>query len=200
MGGRHRRDPRRPPRVAAARGRGRRRWTPERFELAFGLSGSRSGRPREPRRAGAARGRPRSCAARSISSSAAGRAAARHRSQDRQGRRADKDVIIGGGRRLQPVLYALAAEQLLGEPVEAGRLYYCTSRGGYEERVVPLDDAARAAARDFAATVAGALARRLPAGRAGRRRAAAGATSGRCAGRTRRCASRKKPRGAPGRT
>ena len=71
---------------------------------------------------------------------------------------APKDVIIGGGRVLQPVLYALAAERLLGEPVESGRLYYCTSRGGYEERVVALDDAARAAAREFAAAVSGALA------------------------------------------
>ncbi|HVA40714.1 MAG TPA: PD-(D/E)XK nuclease family protein, partial [Candidatus Binataceae bacterium] len=71
---------------------------------------------------------------------------------------APRDVIVGGGRVLQPVLYALAAERLLGEPVESGRLYYCSSRGGYEERVVPLDDAARAAAREFAATVAGAIA------------------------------------------
>ena len=71
---------------------------------------------------------------------------------------APKDVIVGGGRVLQPVLYALAAERLLGEPVESGRLYYCSSRGGYEERVVPLDDAARAAAREFAAIVAGAIA------------------------------------------
>ena len=33
-------------------------WTPERFELAFGLAGSRPGRSGEPRRAGADRGRP----------------------------------------------------------------------------------------------------------------------------------------------
>ena len=37
-----------------------------------------------------------------------------------------KTSIIGGGKMLQPVLYALAAERVLGEPVEAGRLYYCT--------------------------------------------------------------------------
>jgi len=52
-------------------------------------------------------------------------------------------VIIGGGQHLQPVLYALACEKLLDEPVESGRLYYCTSDGGYEERIVALDDFSR---------------------------------------------------------
>ncbi|HEY3137609.1 MAG TPA: PD-(D/E)XK nuclease family protein, partial [Blastocatellia bacterium] len=37
--------------------------------------------------------------------------------------RAKEGVIIGGGQHLQPVLYALACEKLLGEPVESGRLY-----------------------------------------------------------------------------
>jgi hypothetical protein len=60
--------------------------------------------------------------------------------------RAARGVVIGGGEVLQPLLYALACEQLLPEPVEAGRLYYCTGVGGYEERVVPLDAAGRAAA------------------------------------------------------
>jgi CRISPR/Cas system-associated exonuclease Cas4 (RecB family) len=55
-------------------------------------------------------------------------------------------VVIGGGRVLQPVLYALACEKLLREPVEAGRLYYCTTDGGFEERVVPLDNHARVSA------------------------------------------------------
>ena len=43
--------------------------------------------------------------------------AARHRSQDRpQARRIEK-VIIGGGAVLQPVLYAMAVEAALGQPV-----------------------------------------------------------------------------------
>jgi len=41
------------------------------------------------------------------------------------------------------VLYALACEELLEEPVESGRLYYCTTAGGFEERIVPLDDSPR---------------------------------------------------------
>lgn len=60
--------------------------------------------------------------------------------------RADKGVIVGGGKHLQPVLYALACEELLNEPVESGRLYYCTLDGNYEHRDVPLDDFARGTA------------------------------------------------------
>ncbi|MFN2532949.1 MAG: PD-(D/E)XK nuclease family protein [Pyrinomonadaceae bacterium] len=54
--------------------------------------------------------------------------------------RAEKDTIVGGGKHLQPLLYALACQQLLDGTVEAGRLYYCTADGGYEERIVPLND------------------------------------------------------------
>jgi len=54
--------------------------------------------------------------------------------------RADKDTVVGGGRYLQPLLYALAAQKVLNQRVESGRLYYCTADGGYEERIVPLDE------------------------------------------------------------
>ena len=50
---------------------------------------------------------------------------------------------VGGGRSLQPLLYGLAAEQLLGSPVEAGRLLYATQRGGYTPIEIRLDDRAR---------------------------------------------------------
>src|SRR6266542_2114944 len=54
--------------------------------------------------------------------------------------RADNETIVGGGKYLQPLLYALACQELLDARVESGRLYYCTADGGYEERVVPLDE------------------------------------------------------------
>jgi RecB family exonuclease len=54
--------------------------------------------------------------------------------------RAPKDTIVGGGRYLQPLLYALACQELLDGHVESGRLYYSTADGGYEERIVPLDE------------------------------------------------------------
>ncbi|MGH7925149.1 MAG: PD-(D/E)XK nuclease family protein, partial [Candidatus Binatus sp.] len=67
--------------------------------------------------------------------------------------RAEKHFVIGGGKTLQPVLYALAAERVLGEQIYAGRLYYCTAAGGYEERVVEMNEQARQSARDFVAIV-----------------------------------------------
>ncbi len=54
--------------------------------------------------------------------------------------RAEKDTIVGGGKYLQPLLYALGCQKLLNGRVESGRLYYCTADGGYDERVVPLND------------------------------------------------------------
>jgi CRISPR/Cas system-associated exonuclease Cas4 (RecB family) len=54
-------------------------------------------------------------------------------------------TIVGGGSVLQPVLYSLAVEQILQRPVAAGRLFYCTAAGGFNERVIPLTDANRRA-------------------------------------------------------
>jgi ATP-dependent helicase/nuclease subunit B len=71
--------------------------------------------------------------------------------------RADKELVIGGGKTLQPVLYGLAAEQILNETVAAGRLYYCTAAGGYEERIVMLDDFARSSAAEFVRIIGKAL-------------------------------------------
>jgi ATP-dependent helicase/nuclease subunit B len=68
--------------------------------------------------------------------------------------------IIAGGTSLQPLLYALAAEKMFaGEGViSCGRLYFCTSRGGFAAQEVPLDDQARAAAVQVAETVGDAVA------------------------------------------
>jgi len=52
----------------------------------------------------------------------------------------EKRVVIGKGEILQPLLYALAAEVHLAQPVDSGRLFYCTRRGAYETREVPLSD------------------------------------------------------------
>jgi len=62
------------------------------------------------------------------------------------------DQIVGGGTSLQPVLYALAAEKLFGQRpgVDGGRLYFCTSTGGFSELFVKLDREAR----DVVATAA----------------------------------------------
>jgi RecB family exonuclease len=65
-----------------------------------------------------------------------------------------RDTVVKGGEALQPVLYALALEKRFPDArVESGRLYYCTSAGGFAERVVTLD----ANARHAAGVLAGAL-------------------------------------------
>ena len=46
---------------------------------------------------------------------------------------------------MQPVLYGLAVEQILGQPVTSGRLFYCTAAGGFAERDIPLSPANRRA-------------------------------------------------------
>jgi RecB family exonuclease len=54
-------------------------------------------------------------------------------------------TVIGGGATLQPVIYGLAIEKLLGRPVSGGRLFYCTAPGGFAEHPVALSDANRRA-------------------------------------------------------
>ena len=50
----------------------------------------------------------------------------------------NRPQYVGGGAILQPLLYALAAEQLLGQPVESGNLYFCTQRGNFSQVAIPV--------------------------------------------------------------
>ena len=52
-------------------------------------------------------------------------------------------TVIGGGSTLQPVLYSLAIEQALQAHVTSGRLFYCTSAGGFVDHEIPINDANR---------------------------------------------------------
>jgi CRISPR/Cas system-associated exonuclease Cas4 (RecB family) len=64
------------------------------------------------------------------------------------------DIVVRGGQTLQPVLYALALGALFpGTAIAGGRLWYCTTKGGYAEYTVPLDDEARASAKALATAV-----------------------------------------------
>jgi RecB family exonuclease len=69
--------------------------------------------------------------------------------------------LVGGGKSLQPALYALAAEKLVVDKgkVDSGRLYFCTSLGGFAELVVPLEEPARAAADEVATIIGQAIQR-----------------------------------------
>jgi len=48
--------------------------------------------------------------------------------------------VLGHGELLQPVLYALAAEKMLGEPVSSGRLFYSTIAQNYAAIDVKVND------------------------------------------------------------
>ena len=54
-------------------------------------------------------------------------------------------TVIGGGAILQPVLYGLAIERALNAPVKSGRLFYCTSAGGFVDHEIPLNEPNRRA-------------------------------------------------------
>jgi CRISPR/Cas system-associated exonuclease Cas4 (RecB family) len=55
-------------------------------------------------------------------------------------------LVVGGGAVLQPVLYSVAVERALGKPVASGRLFYCTTAGGFAEHSIAIDAASRAQA------------------------------------------------------
>ena len=132
-------------------------WRPERFELSFGLSDRAQADPASsPDPAALEGGLMLRGSIDLVERASDGRVRVTDHKTGRV--RAAPDFVIGGGKHLQPVFYALAAERVLGLPVALGRLYYCTATGGYEERVVEMNDAARAAEREFAAIVGAALA------------------------------------------
>ncbi len=66
-------------------------------------------------------------------------------------------LVVGGGKTLQPVLYGLAMESLLGRRVASGRLSFCTRKGRYQSLEVPLDDGSRRAAAEVLEAVDRAL-------------------------------------------
>ena len=76
------------------------------------------------------------------------------------GRRPDRieKVIIGGGTVLQPVLYAMAVEAALHRPVSHGRLFYCTSTGGFYPHPIPLNERTRDAALEVLQVIDRAIA------------------------------------------
>jgi ATP-dependent helicase/nuclease subunit B len=69
-----------------------------------------------------------------------------------------KGLVVGKGEYLQPVLYALAVEAAFERPVVEGRLFYCTTAGGFSERSIPLDAGARRSADIVLRTVDNAIA------------------------------------------
>jgi ATP-dependent helicase/nuclease subunit B len=66
-------------------------------------------------------------------------------------------AYVGGGLFLQPLLYGLAARQLLHAEVESGRLLYATQRGEYKVAEIPITDRSRAFLTKLLANIDGSI-------------------------------------------
>src|SRR5262249_36821798 len=132
------------------------RWTPERFELAFGLTVG--GQDRDPDSSADPIQLENLKVRGSIDLVERDPGRALRVTDHKTGKvGAQKSFVMGGGKTLPPVIYALAADHMLGEPVATGRLYYCTAAGGYEDRITTIDEEARTSLREFAAILSDAL-------------------------------------------
>jgi RecB family exonuclease len=69
-----------------------------------------------------------------------------------------RNLVVGGGEMLQPVLYGLAVEHLFAARVVEARLFYCTRAGGFSERLVPLSAEARGRGPEVLAVIDRAIA------------------------------------------
>jgi ATP-dependent helicase/nuclease subunit B len=119
-------------------------WTPEYFEYSFGLSDE--GRDERSVR------EPATIDGRFILRGSVDVIESRADSPDlrvtdhKTGRnRTNPRLVIGGGGTLQPVVYGLVVEQILGRPVRESRLFFATAAGGFAEHPVPLSESNRRA-------------------------------------------------------
>jgi ATP-dependent helicase/DNAse subunit B len=126
-------------------------WTPRWFELSFGLRKQQPGDPASQSDPIALIGDIRVRGAIDMVEEKAGRI----RITDHKTGKAPTQGpgYTGKGEILQPVLYAQAAEVLLGKPAESGRLSFCTERGGYKTFDVPIDDHSRQALADVVSLI-----------------------------------------------
>ena len=120
-----------------------REWTPERFELAFGLPEGSGRDPASYKDPALVAGRFLLRGSIDLVERRPGTTTVRVTDHKTGKNRTTRATIVDGGRVLQPVLYGLALEQLSGDTVESGRLSYCTSVGGFSDHEIPLDELTR---------------------------------------------------------
>jgi hypothetical protein len=123
-------------------------WHPYRFEYGFGLPRDRERDPGSATEAVVVEGGMILRGAVDLVERSAGGGTLRVTDHKTGGDRTKPGLVVGGGETLQPVLYGLAVEAALQQPVSEARLFFCTSRGGFTERVVLLDAKARAQGRE----------------------------------------------------
>jgi ATP-dependent helicase/nuclease subunit B len=114
-------------------------WEPEYFEFSFGLSDD--GRdPRSLADAVVVDGRFMLRGSVDLIERKTGEDVLRVTDHKTGKNRSNPDLIIGAGKVLQPVLYSVAVEQGLGVRVDSGRLFYCTTAGGFADHAIPITD------------------------------------------------------------
>jgi CRISPR/Cas system-associated exonuclease Cas4 (RecB family) len=118
-------------------------WEPEYFEFAFGLKDLEGRDPRSRATEAVVDGRFRLRGSVDLIEKKNGSSYLRITDHKTGRNRTTWKTVIGGGAILQPVLYGLAVEHVLGADVQSGRLFYCTSAGGFVEHEIPLNDANR---------------------------------------------------------
>lgn len=113
-------------------------WDPIAFELAFGVSAARAGEidPRSVPGEVVVDGGFRLRGIVDLVERRRGTGDLRVTDHKTGAWRPRRGLVVGGGATLQPVLYALAIQQILGAPVVESRLFYCTRAGQFDERVV----------------------------------------------------------------
>ena len=118
-------------------------WRPEYFEFSFGLSDQ--GRdPRSLKAPVVIDGRFILHGSVDLIERQPGTGALRVTDHKTGKNRATPGLIVGGGATLQPVLYSVAVEQGLGQRVVEGRLYFCTTAGGFAAHPIPITPETRA--------------------------------------------------------
>jgi len=131
-------------------------WTPEFFELSFGLKDPIGRDPRSRRETVAIGG--------GFQLQGSIDLVERHGSgalrvvDHKTGRIPDpRPEVVGGGEVLQPALYAMAAEQMLGREVGLGRLHYATLAQNYTIVELPMNDWSRRRAMAVLQTIDDAI-------------------------------------------
>ena len=118
-------------------------WLPEHFELGFGLPPTENRDPTSTNEPATVSGGIRVRGAIDLVERHMTRGTLRVVDHKTGKPPASSFLVLGGGTALQPLLYALAAEQVLSRQVEYGRLFYCTQRGAYRVLDVRLTNESR---------------------------------------------------------
>lgn len=120
-----------------------RQWCPERFEFAFGLPWDLNRDPRSLPEPARVDGRFLIRGSIDLIERRIDGSALRVTDHKTGKNRTSMATMVDGGRVLQPILYGMALEAATGEPVDEGRLSYCTSVGGFTVHAIALNEVSR---------------------------------------------------------